>query len=136
MKYFRIRPEFLTLWGEETTADTVVTMNDIEELAADWEKPVEDLMQQVEEVCLLVNGGRYERQNVVINSKLYAIVSFVEKDANGTKHYSFYIEPASLDYPMEYMFSVPIEQQEWKEAFEMAECEARANIDIYSRSWI
>lgn len=135
MSYFRIRPEFLTLWGEETTADTVVTLCDIMELAEDWEKPIEDLMQQVEEVNLLVTGGRYERQNIVINGKLYTIVSLIEHEPNGSKVYSFYIEPASLEYPMTHMFSVPIEQQPWPEAFRIAANYATENIDVYAEEW-
>lgn len=49
MKYYLINPDFLSLWGEDCTEDTVIDDAEVERLAAEWEKPVEELLAQLEE---------------------------------------------------------------------------------------
>jgi hypothetical protein len=49
MKTYRIKPEFLSAWGSETTEDTTVTEAEIVRLASEWGCTVNDLMEQVEE---------------------------------------------------------------------------------------
>ena len=49
MKFYTIKPEYLSLWGEDCTEDTVITEDELQRLAAEWEKPAEDLLEQLEE---------------------------------------------------------------------------------------
>ena len=50
MKKYTIRPEFLSLWGSETTEETVIDAAEVERLAAEWETPVEELLEQLKEI--------------------------------------------------------------------------------------
>ena len=49
MKMYTIKPEYLPLWGEDADENTIITQDDVERFAADWEKPVEELLEQLEE---------------------------------------------------------------------------------------
>ena len=44
---YKIRPEFLDLWGEDATEDTILTEQDVEDIARGWEKKPEDLHDQL-----------------------------------------------------------------------------------------
>ena len=48
MKQFKINPEYYDMWGAYEGNDTV-TDKEIAALAAEWETPVDALMEQVEE---------------------------------------------------------------------------------------
>lgn len=48
-KLYRIRPEYYDLWGAYEGND-IVSYDTITELAHDWEKPIAELMTQVEEI--------------------------------------------------------------------------------------
>ena len=47
MKTYRIKPEFLHLWGSETTTETVVTESDVERFASEWDVDLEDLRDEL-----------------------------------------------------------------------------------------
>ena len=47
MKTYRIRPEFLDLWGSDATEDTVLTDDDLEMITRGWEKTPADVMDQL-----------------------------------------------------------------------------------------
>ena len=47
---YTIRPEYLSLWGEDCTEDTVIDSAEVERLAAEWGKPVDELLEQLTEV--------------------------------------------------------------------------------------
>lgn len=47
---YHIKEEYLSLWGEETTTETIITQDELERLAAEWEKPVEELLKQLEPI--------------------------------------------------------------------------------------
>lgn len=49
-EHYRILPEYHEYWGDNVDDDTIVSMNEIRRLAAEWDVPVEKLMEQVEEV--------------------------------------------------------------------------------------
>lgn len=49
MKQFRIQPEYYDLWGAYEGND-IVTDEQIEELAREWDKAIEELMEQVNEI--------------------------------------------------------------------------------------
>lgn len=44
---YKIKPEFLDLWGEDATEDTVITESDLEMIARGWEKTPEELLEQL-----------------------------------------------------------------------------------------
>lgn len=50
MKKYTIKSEYLPLYGEDADENTIITQEDIERFAADWEKPAEELLDQLEEV--------------------------------------------------------------------------------------
>lgn len=49
MKQYRIKPEYYDLWGAYEGND-IVDDGEIERLAHGWEMPIEELMEQVEEL--------------------------------------------------------------------------------------
>ena len=49
MKY-TIKPEYLSLWGEDVTEDTIIDSAEVERLAAEWGKSVSELLDQLTEV--------------------------------------------------------------------------------------
>ena len=44
---YKIKPEFLHLWGEDATEDTVITGDDVESIARGWDKTVADVIDQL-----------------------------------------------------------------------------------------
>lgn len=49
MKRYTIKQEFLSNWGEDCTEETIITAAEVERLAEEWEKPVKELLEQLEE---------------------------------------------------------------------------------------
>lgn len=49
-KLYRVLPEFYADWGVFDDDEAVVDMKQIVWLSGEWEKPVEELMEQVEEI--------------------------------------------------------------------------------------
>lgn len=43
---FTIKPEYLHLWGEDATTDTIITTSELVALAKGWEMEISDLIQQ------------------------------------------------------------------------------------------
>lgn len=50
MKNYRINPDYLSEWGSNATVNTVVSEAEVIALASEWDKPVSDLLNQLEEV--------------------------------------------------------------------------------------
>ena len=46
-KLYRIKPEYLAAWGSETNEETVLTGKEVLSLANEWEKPVDELLDQL-----------------------------------------------------------------------------------------
>ena len=44
---YHIKSEYLSLWGDETTEDTIITGDELLRLSREWEKPVEELLEQL-----------------------------------------------------------------------------------------
>lgn len=49
-KLFRIKPEYIQLWGEDATEDTVLTEDEVADIARGWDVPVVSLMGQLEQI--------------------------------------------------------------------------------------
>lgn len=49
MKFYTIKPEYLTLWGANTDEDTVITEEELYRLSVAWEKSEEELLEQLQE---------------------------------------------------------------------------------------
>ena len=49
-KRYRIKPEFIDLWGSDANEESVVTESDIERLAVDWDMTPEQIREQLEEI--------------------------------------------------------------------------------------
>jgi hypothetical protein len=47
MKTYTIKPEYVDLWGSEISNDTVITEDEVERLAEEWETPVDELLEQL-----------------------------------------------------------------------------------------
>ena len=47
---YRVKPEFYADWGVYDDGDEIVDMEQIRWLSGEWDTPVEELMEQVEEV--------------------------------------------------------------------------------------
>lgn len=50
MKTYKIRPEFLEAWGNETTPETVIDECELDRLAAEWGLEKAALLEQLEEL--------------------------------------------------------------------------------------
>ena len=44
---YTIKPEYLNLWGEDVTEETIIDAAEIERLSKEWNKPIEELMDQL-----------------------------------------------------------------------------------------
>jgi hypothetical protein len=44
---YTIKPEYLTMWGEDVTEETIIDAAEIERLSKEWNKPIEELMDQL-----------------------------------------------------------------------------------------
>lgn len=44
---YTVKPDYLSNWGEEVTEETVITQEELERLAEEWEKPVAELLEQL-----------------------------------------------------------------------------------------
>lgn len=44
---YTIKPEYLNLWGEDATEETIIDAAEIERLSEEWGKPIEELMDQL-----------------------------------------------------------------------------------------
>ena len=62
MKNYTIKPEYLSLWGEGTTEDTIITDGEVQRLAQEWEKPAEEILAQLEEITYTPVGEAELRQ--------------------------------------------------------------------------
>ena len=49
-KTYHILPECIDQWGAEANSETVVTMDDVLMCARGWEVPVEEVLEQLEEI--------------------------------------------------------------------------------------
>ena len=60
MKYYTVRPEYADLWGENCHENTLVSDETVTRLVSDWDKPVDELLRQLEkvEVCS-IDGTKY-----------------------------------------------------------------------------
>lgn len=47
LRKYRIKPEFLSEWGEDATEETVITDDDLEMIARGWETTKEELTDQL-----------------------------------------------------------------------------------------
>ena len=54
---YHIKPEYLTMWGEDCTEDTLIDTAEVEHLAAEWDKPIEELLPQLEATDLVELDG-------------------------------------------------------------------------------
>lgn len=50
MATYKIKPEYIDLWGDEANDETVLTEDDIEMIAHGWEKPVDEIIDQLDPV--------------------------------------------------------------------------------------
>lgn len=44
---YHIKPEYLSMWGEDATEDTVIDQTELERLAAEWGAEIDDLKDQL-----------------------------------------------------------------------------------------
>ena len=49
-RLYKVQPEYFSQWGSDVDEDTVITEDEVERLAAEWEKDVETLKQQLIEI--------------------------------------------------------------------------------------
>lgn len=50
MKTYHIKPEYLDQWGSECTEETIIDENELNRLADEWETPVPELLEQLDEI--------------------------------------------------------------------------------------
>ena len=46
-KTYKIKPEYLYLWGEDATEETVLTDKELETIVKGWNKTLEDVLEQL-----------------------------------------------------------------------------------------
>lgn len=47
---YHVKPEFYSLWGEDVDEDVVIDMAEVVNLSMEWDKPVDELLEQLEEI--------------------------------------------------------------------------------------
>lgn len=85
MKTYKIKPEFLSAWGSETTEDTTVTDAEIERQSREWGVSVDELMEQVEEaepIVLKISKIDFKTETFCTpwNGKLYCVDIFEDAE--------------------------------------------------------
>lgn len=50
MKNYTVKEQYLSNWGEWTTTDTVVSEDEVNRLAEEWDKPVDELLAELDEI--------------------------------------------------------------------------------------
>lgn len=45
---YRIKPEYIDLWGDEANADTIISGADLEMIARGWDKTIDEIIDQLE----------------------------------------------------------------------------------------
>ena len=59
-KYYTVRPEYADLWGEDCHENTLVSEETVTDLSSEWDKPLEELLDQLEEVTVhTIDGINY-----------------------------------------------------------------------------
>jgi len=59
-KYYTVRPEYADLWGEDCHENTLVSEETVADLSSEWEKPLEELLSQLEEATVYnIDGTNY-----------------------------------------------------------------------------
>lgn len=105
MKNYRIKEEYLDRWGEDVPNGYIVKQEELERLAREWEIPVEELLEQLEEVGAVtrmfkVFGRAGHRQKESFNSSYKhdfsrdgktRIIEVLNSDMTGTNDYTLVI---------------------------------------------
>ena len=47
---YHVKPDHFHLWGDDVDEKTVFSYDDVADLAEEWEKPIEELLEQLEEI--------------------------------------------------------------------------------------
>ena len=63
---YKIKPEFLPLWGSDATEETIITDDDLEMIARGWEKDPEQLKDQLIPVDVVFEGYDPENRQCVV----------------------------------------------------------------------
>lgn len=50
MKKYEVKAEYWDMWGITNEEDAIIDQNEVERLSAEWETPVENLLEQIEEI--------------------------------------------------------------------------------------
>lgn len=85
MKRYTIKPEYLSNWGEDCTEGTIITTAEIERLAEEWEKPVEELLEQLEEAgpaSISIDNGMHwvEPEEALAEMNMDTIANYMDDD--------------------------------------------------------
>ena len=66
MKTYKIKEEYLDNWGADATENTILTLEDVEEITRGWDKTPEDVMDQLIELSygheaqVMINNGLFD----------------------------------------------------------------------------
>lgn len=44
---YKIKPEFVNMWGSDATEESIITDDDLEMIARGWEKSIDELLPQL-----------------------------------------------------------------------------------------
>lgn len=50
MASYKIKPEYLNLWGEDATEETIITGEDLDMIILGWDKTPAELMEVMEQL--------------------------------------------------------------------------------------
>ena len=67
---YKIKPEFIHLWGEGVNADTIIWDCDLGYYASEWETTESDLLDQLEEFPMYGVFGQIETYNMMTADQL------------------------------------------------------------------
>ena len=109
MKLYTITGD-LSLWGPDTTEDTIITEDELQHLSEEWETPVEELLDDLDErddlipiVSILTNGNHWDRQVIYYNTgdnRLYSSHGFTPEPVAEGRTFRDLDDAASAAYDM------------------------------------
>ena len=86
MKFYHIKPEYLDQFegGDATDADRILTSTDVEYFSQDWEKPVSELLEMLEQID--ADDAATAAQAILDAGNFNAAVSLMDDDLRETIH--------------------------------------------------
>ena len=108
MKQYRIKPEFWSAWGNEVDENSIVDENEVKRLSYEWGIPVDDLMEQLDEVDIdpaaqeIIDNGNYDSAVALMDDEIREAVHADLAPCSDTEFLTEYMKRHAEKYGEEF----------------------------------